>query len=41
MRDRHDEALVLVFRVELDEEVPTTIPRKSRTHNTSKMEEEE
>ncbi len=37
----HDEALVLAFRVALDEEVPTTIPRKPRTHNTSEMEEEQ
>ena len=28
----HDEALVLAFRVALDEEVPTTIPHKTTTH---------
>jgi len=28
----HDEALVLAFRVALDEEVPTAIPHKTTTH---------
>jgi len=37
IRDRHDEALVLVLRVELDEEAPTTIPR----HTTAPTNEEE
>jgi hypothetical protein len=27
----HDEALVLAFRVELDEEVPTATPHKTTT----------
>ena len=29
----HDEALVLAFRVELDEEVPTAIPHKPTNHS--------
>ena len=28
----HDEALLLAFRAELDEEAPSTIPRQSTAH---------
>jgi hypothetical protein len=36
----HDEALLLAFRAELDEEAPSTVPQQTATHKEEEEEEE-